>query len=83
MYNCVQRLSSQENKDKLSEISQKLITVISAIHPPSRRRFSRCHFGKFTVNLLVVLHVVLKLVNVTEHSSHYATKIHIISNHIV
>ena len=33
--------------------------------------------------ILVVLHVVLKLVNVTEHSSHYATIIHIISNHIV
>ena len=32
---------------------------------------------------MVVLHVVLKLVNVTEHSSHYATIIHIISNHIV
>ena len=37
----------------------------------------------FIIVLLVVLHVVLKLVNVTEHSSHYATIIHIISNHIV
>ena len=38
---------------------------------------------KTDVALMVVLHVVLKLVNVTEHSSHYATIIHIISNHIV
>ena len=32
---------------------------------------------------MVVLHVVLKLVNVTEHSSRYATITHVISNHIV
>ena len=36
--------------------------------------------------LMVVLHLVLKLVTVSEHSSHYATIIHdmiVISNHIV
>ena len=45
-------MSLQESKDKLSEIYQRLKTVISAIHLPSRRRFSHCHFRKFTVNLL-------------------------------
>ena len=64
MYTCVQRLSLQVNKAKLSEISQKLITVISALHLPCRRRFSHCHFGKFTVNLL-------NLKN--EHSEHKNT----------
>ena len=35
------------------EISQKLKTVISAIHLPISRRFSHCHFRKFTVNLII------------------------------
>ena len=46
MINCVERLSSQENKDNLSEISQRLNTVIRAIHLPCRRRFGHCHFLK-------------------------------------
>ena len=43
---------SLENKYNLSEISQRLKTVISAIHFPIRRRFSHCHFRKFNVYVL-------------------------------
>ena len=46
-------------------------------------QLSLFHYHAANVSaLLMVLHVGLKLVNVTEHSSHYATIIHIISNHI-
>ena len=50
--NCVQRLSLQGNKDTLSKRSQKLKIFISAIHLPSRRRFSHSHFRILAVNLL-------------------------------
>ena len=65
------------------EIYLKLIEIFNA-----KLCCSSLHsFSHWVRGILVVLHVVLKLVNVTEHSSHYATiillEVHIISNHIV